>query len=439
MKPPPNLIILHCHDLGQHLGCYGRNDSPSAAIDGLAAEGALFRYSFCTSPGCSPSRAALWTGYYPHQTGVFGLTHATFAWSMTGKGTHLARYLGDQGYETLLVGGYHEDDSVDKLGYGRICTRDEGLCFRPVDELAGVCEDYLARRREHRERPFFLSVGIFEPHRPFNYGGATPVDEEVTSIPPYIPQDTPEGIAAAQSEFRALHGAIREVDAAVARILKALEASGEADNTFILFTSDHGLAMPRAKCSLYDPGIEVPLIVKGPGIPAGAVRENLFSNVDAFPTLCELMGLPTPEGLAGKSFAPCLREGTPGPRTEIFAEKTYHRSYDPIRCIRTERYKYIVNFEVNTCYDAGSDILRSPIYCANARKYTSLRPIFELYDLEADPDEFDNLAGRAELAAVEADLRNRLVQWMRETNDELADRPVESPYYRKLRSELFAR
>ena len=438
MNPPPNLLVIHCHDLGQYLGCYEASDSPSPTIDALATEGALFRQSFCTSPGCSPSRAALWTGYYPHQTGVYGLTHATFAWSMTGRGQHLAEYLGKNGYETALVGGYHESNNTDRLGYQRYYTPDDGHYFRPVADLADCCESFFAERKGKTERPFFLSVGIFEPHRPFDYGGVQPVKDPPSSIPAYIPMDTPEARSAAQDEFRALHGAIAEMDRNVARMLAALEASGEADNTIVLFTSDHGLAMPRAKCSLYDVGIEVPLIIKGPDIPAGAVREDLFSNVDVFPTLCDLMGLPTPEGLEGKSFAPCLREGTPGPRQEVFAEKTYHRSYDPIRCIRTRRYKYIINFEVNTLYDAASDIMLSPIFLASVSKYTGHRPAYELYDLENDPNEFDNLAGRPEHAEVEAELRTRLVNWMRETDDDLASRPVQSPYYTKLRGELFA-
>lgn len=440
-SPHPNLLFLHSHDLGCHLGCYGVKSVHSPALDRLAAAGVRFARSFCTSPGCSPSRAALWTGYYPHQTGVQGLTHNLFGWRLADGRVHLAQHLAAQGYRTALAGGFHEDVTWRRLGYERALTDDGALSFHPAAVVATACEAYLAERRAAREAgaeaaPFFLSVGLFEPHRPYNYGGATPRDAEGVEIPGYIPQEDEVRREVAHKDFAALQGAIASLDAGVERILRALEASGEADNTIVVLTSDHGLPVPRAKCSLYDPGIEVALLMRGPGVPVGRVEDALISNVDVFPTLCDLLGVPTPSGLPGFSFGPRLRGEAPPPRDAVYSEKTYHRSYDPIRAIRTETHKYVVNFEFNTCYDAGSDIMRSPIFRASAEKYTQPRPKVELYDLRTDRWEMTNLAGRPEHAELEAGLRARLVQWMRETDDPLLKGPVVSPYYTDLLREL---
>lgn len=437
--PRPNLLFLHSHDLGCHLGCYGVGTVRSPEIDRLAESGVRFARSYCTSPGCSPSRAALWTGLYPHQTGVQGLTHNLFGWRLAEGRGHLAQYLASHGYRTALAGGFHEDITWQRLGYEQALNDDGGLCFHPASEVAAACEAFFAQRKASADTtaaPFFLSVGLFEPHRPFNYGGASPDDSLGVAIPDYIPQDDAARQEVARKDFAGLQGAIASLDASVGQILRALEASGESENTIVVLTSDHGLPMPRAKCSLYDPGIEVALLMKGPGLVSGRVEEGLISNVDIFPTLCELLGVPVPDGLAGVSFAGRLREDSTPPRDAVFSEKTYHRSYDPIRAIRTETHKYIINFEFNTSYDAGSDILRSPIYRASAEKYTQPRAKVELYDLKTDPSEMTNLAGDPEHAELEAELRRRLVEWMRETNDPLLEGPVISPYYEDLRREL---
>ena len=335
----PNLLLIHSHDLGQHLSCYGATTVHTPHLDALAAGGALLENHFCTSPGCSPSRAALWTGRYPHRTGVHGLTHGNFMWDLNADERHLAAILADHGYETVLAGGYHEARRrPEELGYGRWLSDDGFLGFRPAREVADAAGGFLdGRGSAHGDTPFFLSVGLFEPHRVFDFGGVGPDREKGVAIPGWIPTDTEAKHAAAEAEFAALQGAIREMDRQVGRILARLQANGLAQNTVVVFTSDHGLAMPRAKCSLYDPGIEVPLILRDPREPAwhGIRRSGLCENTDVAPTLLDLLGLPgEPRMTDGRSLRPLLDADGPF-REHIFAEKTYHRDYDPIRCVRT--------------------------------------------------------------------------------------------------------
>jgi arylsulfatase A-like enzyme len=247
------------------------------------------------------------------------------------------------------------------------------------------------------------------------------------TVPPYLPA-TP----ASRDEFAALQGAVHQADRAVGRMLAALDGAGLTDDTLVLFTADHGVAMPRAKCTLYDPGIGVALIVRWPagGLTGGQAREALASNVDLLPTLLQAAGVPVPDRVQGRSFLPLLRGETETHRDAVFTEKTFHSYYDPMRGIRTDRYKLIRNFEAAFLVEVPGDVQLGPIYRTELQRYVSAtHPPVELYDLEADPWEQENLAGRPEIAAIEAELDRRLWAWMAETGDPLLRGPVPSPSY----------
>src|SRR6266545_13291 len=151
--PPPSVVFLTCHDLGQHLGCYGQPTVPSPALDRLARSGVRFERSFCTAPQCSPSRAALHTGRYPHSAGVLGLAHAPFGWRLDPRERHTAQILGEAGYSTTLVGMQHliERGSAHELGYQEV------LPVAPAGEEAAAAIALL-RKFAHAERPFYLEV-----------------------------------------------------------------------------------------------------------------------------------------------------------------------------------------------------------------------------------------------------------------------------------------
>jgi arylsulfatase A-like enzyme len=423
---PPHILQLVCHDLGRHLGCYGRASVATPALDRLAAEGTRFSNSFCTSPGCSPSRAALATGRYPHANGCMGLAHGDFGWELAPGEQHVASLLREAGYYTVLFGLQHVTYQVEQLGFAEV--RPEGTADQVAANLAGFLQQQSA------STPLYLEVNFFEPHRPYDFGGVEPDEERGVVLPPYLPENE-----AARGEEAALQGAIRKADSAVSEILAALESTGLAPDTLVLFTSDHGLAMPRAKGTLLDAGIEVALILRWPGvISAATVRDELVSNVDVLPTYLEAAGAPVPDNIQGRSFLSLMRGDAPAARDAVFAEKTYHEHYDPQRCIRTRRHKLIQRFESSNRAYLPTDIMASPIYPEMFRELAAERSMLELYDLEEDPLECRNLAAEANCAELREDLGGRLRDWMRDTGDPLLHGPIASPFARRSLEQLEA-
>lgn len=420
MVARPNILLITCHDLGDHLSSYGWHTVQSPALEALAAWGVQFTNSFCTAPQCSPSRASLHTGRYAHANGMMGLAHAPFSWRLHKDELHLAQILRANGYETALRGVQHLTDSPTELGYDTVITR------RPANELADEACTFL-NAPEHRERPFYLEIGFFEPHRPYNYGDAQPDSTLGVQLPAYIPE-VPES----REDFAALQGAVREMDRAVAKIIESLEKTSLLESTWLIFTTDHGIAMPRAKCTCYDPGIRTALMMLFPagGIAGGRRIDALVSHVDMVPTILEALELPIDSRLHGRSYWSLLQGQASVHNMEIFAEKTFHTAYEPMRCIRTTTHKLIVNFEIDLSINVPGDIQLSPIYPLMLDEIARTRKPVELYDLIRDPNETTNLAGTPELEEIEHDLKAKLLGWMESTDDPLLQGPIASPYYK---------
>jgi arylsulfatase A-like enzyme len=395
-----DVVVMTTHDIGRHLHCYGATSVVSPRLDALAQQGAMFTQAFCTAPQCSPSRASLASGRYPHNNGVLGLAHHGFDWEL--DAAHVASLLSAAGFEAHLFGGQHVTLHPDTLGFKSISR-----------EASGSAIEDLLRSKDR----LYIEINFDETHRPY----PEPPAGATVEVPAFLP-DIPE----ARSELAALQQTIEHMDAAAGRALEALDRSGRADDAIVVFTTDHGLAMPRAKCTLYDPGIEVALMMRW---PAGGLRGNrseMVSNIDVMPTLLEAVGVAIPEGVQGRSV---LSEGAG--RDAIFAEKTFHSYYDPMRCIRTSRHKYIRNFETAFAVEVPGDIQAGAIFRSDPSRYSADRPhVVELYDLAADPLEKTNLAGREDVRDVEQELSERLWEWMRETDDPLLKGPVVSPRYR---------
>jgi arylsulfatase A-like enzyme len=351
-----------------------------------------------------------------------GLAHPPFGWRLDRRERHVAQLLGDAGYATALVGMQHlvEHGSETELGYSQVLP--VAPAYEEADAAVGILGE-LSRR----DQPFYLEVGFEEPHRPYDFGGAQPDTSRGVAVPPYLP-DAPES----RQDLAAFQGAIRQMDDGVDRILRGLDDLRIAEQTCVVFATDHGAAMPRAKCTLYDPGIEVAMLWCWPrAIPGGQVVLDMVSNVDVVPSLLEALGLAVPASVQGRSFWPVVSGNRDAyvPRGEVFGEKTFHTYYEPMRAVRTPDHKLIVNFEVSTAVDVPADVRESPIYPVMLAQFGGVRPVVELYDLRNDPWEQRNLAGQPEMAAKEADLRQRLLRWMAETEDPLLRGPVASPYY----------
>lgn len=416
----PNIVFITCHDLGRHLGCYGHETVQSPALDRLSAQGVTFEQAFCMAPQCSPSRSALHTGRYPHANGVLGLAHPPFNWWLKREEQHMAQILAAAGYHTTLIGIQHVAQTAARLGF----QRSEPVSgAREVGTLAArYWEEMLAQ-----DAPIYLEVGFFEPHRPYDEYGVTPDESRGVEVLPYVP-DVPE----ARTDFAALQGAIRMLDEGAAILLDAIDASGAADNTWLIFVADHGLAMPRAKGMLYDPGLEIALMMRWParGLDGGRRVDALISNVDMTPTMLEALGIGIPSRLHGRSFWPLLTGGDYRPNAQVYAEKTYHTIYDPMRCVRTRTHKLIANFDTAPRIDVPEDVKEGALYPVMIPATNGVRPTIELYDLQADPVEQHNLAGHSSVRDVEAALKRNLWAWMEATDDPLLEHAFRSPQYR---------
>jgi N-sulfoglucosamine sulfohydrolase len=433
MPAKPNVLIIHCHDLGTYLKCYGAKTVQSPHLDAFAAEGVRFARSYCSAPQCSPSRASIFTGRYPHNNGVMGLCHAGFAWDLHPEERHMGQILRDAGYATSAVGIIHETHSGPKR-----CGYDEhtgpAQTSKAVDKALGK----LKTLSQDTSKPFFMSVGFIEPHRlntkksqdfmgfvNDEFGADTTLGVDV---PPYL-RDT-EGT---RQELAELQGAVHHVDTHVGRLLEGVREYGLDENTLVIFTTDHGYAMPRAKCSLYDPGLGVAFMLRLPsreGWHGGGVKEEMISNVDYLPTILDLLGIETPDNVQGRSFAPLLDGGTYAPRDAIYGELSHHDYYDPKRCIRTKTHKLVVNF-------SSAPFFMDPSQSWRPRSDTTVPPNpsvayhepVELYDLVADPWEQKNLAEDAAHADTRQDLLARLYAHLRDTDDPILQGAITPPMH----------
>lgn len=403
-----NVLIVHWHDLGRYLGAYGHPDVSSPRLDRLAAEGILFTRAHATAPLCSPSRGSLFTGRYPQSNGLVGLAH--HGWEYRSGVRTLPHLLGEAGWHTALFGMQHETSFPSRLG------------FDEFDVSNSYCEYVVehANRwlKSAPQQPFLLTAGFFETHRPYPRDRYEPADPDEVSLPDYLP-DLPD----VRQDLADFYGSISVADAAVGRLLDTLAETGLDASTWVVFLTDHGPALPRAKSTLYDAGTGIAMIVRPPtrlGAPA-RVYDDLFSGVDLVPTLLGLLGLPIPDDVDGLSHAGSLIDAVPEPvRTAVYTTKTYHDSFDPIRAIRTKEFSYIENYAQRPLLDLPLDIEESASGQAVAPLSSAPRPQRELYDLRTDPTEQNNLltgtvTGDAESIANEMALQ--LNDWRYKTDD----------------------
>ena len=265
-----------------------------------------------------------------------------------------------------------------------------------------------------------MTAGFFETHRPYPHDRYEPADRTSVELPDHLPETD-----AVRQDLADFYGAITVADAAVGQLLDRLAATGLDRTTWVVFMTDHGPALPRAKSTLYDAGTGIALIVRPPLDSGHAPRvyDDLFSGVDLLPTLLELLGLDVPADVEGMSHAAHLRAADTDPepvRSALYTSKTYHDSFDPIRAIRTKEYTYIENYAVRPLLDLPWDIADSAPGMAVAPLVSGRRPERELYDLLEDPGESHNLLGRNATDKAEAianDLALSLHDWRQKTND----------------------
>jgi arylsulfatase A-like enzyme len=415
----PNILWFIVDDMSANFSCYGEKTISTPHVDRMAAEGTRFSRAFITAPVCSPCRSALITGMY--QTSIGAHQHRSGRGELKirlPEGVEPAPVLFRRAGYWTAIGGWPAKGPQGKTDYN----------FEwPKEMYDGV--DWAGRKAG---QPFFMQVQV--PGGKLRHGkgwgerarqllGSNVKAEEVV-LPPYYPRDPV--LLADWAEYL---DACRATDLQVGQVLERLKAEGILDKTVVFFMTDHGISHARGKQFLYDEGMHVPLVARGPGIPAGAVRSELVSHIDLTATSLRLAGIALPASMQGR---PLFGEGAK-PREAVFAARDRcDETVERIRALRTERWKYIRNFhpkrphlQPNAYKDAKPIVARlRELHAAGRLGELSERLLFaperaaeELYDLEADPHELRNLASDGSHQATLEDLRGRLDRWMRETGD----------------------
>ncbi|MGX6978077.1 sulfatase family protein [Vagococcus elongatus] len=414
----PNIIFMISHDSGRMFSNYGyKVETPN--FDYLAQQSVQFNNYFCSAPQCSPSRGSILTGKYPHNNGLMGLAHLGFA--INSKTETLPKILTKNGYETTLVGLSHETintppkiedrifSSTTELGYENYIAVDGDR----ASKVATSVINYLSARDS--QRPFYLNAGFFETHRDFDE--YQPYADKRSEVKPFdFLKDTPK----VRKDVGLFNGSLKVLDAAVGRIVNFIENSQYKNDTIIIFTTDHGVAFPGAKGTLKNSGLGTALLIGMPNSSQKNVQKDaLLCNVDLMPTLLELTGITAPKDIDGKSFASLLKSDIDEGREEFFTELTWHDRYQPMRGIRTRKYSYVRNFadgpKIYVTVDAhlslSGEEMRDECYIPNEPE--------ELYDLQKDPLEKNNIINDENYFDIAEKLRKKVNTWMIETEDPL--------------------
>jgi arylsulfatase A-like enzyme len=413
MPEPPNILYIHSHDTGRYVQPYGYQ-IPTPNIQLLADQGVLFRKAFCGAPTCSGSRAALLTGQHCHNNGMLGLAHR--GWPLNDYHQHIVHPLREgAGYRSVLIGEQHISKDPAVIGYDEVIEVDS----HHADEVAPIAIEALRTSDE----PFFMSVGFFETHRDFAV--PTSVRDTLYSLPPAHLPDTER----TRADMAAFKASARSLDQGIGAVLNGLHHFGLTENTIVLCTTDHGLAFPNAKATLYDRGIGVMMIMRGPGgFTGGKVFDAMVSQLDIYPTLLDVAGVEHPDHLQGTSLMPLVRGEAKSVHEQIHAEVTYHAAYEPQRCVRTDRWKYIRRFGAypKTVLSNCDDSATKELLVENGWG-DQIVPREQLYDLVLDPVELHDLAADPGHQEVLEQMRGRLDRWMDETDDPIRHGTVAAP------------
>ena len=336
----PNVLLITSEDHSPHLSCYGDPNIETPHLDGLAAEGMRLANAFVTYSVCSPSRASILTGLYPHQNGQIGL--ATHKYAMYRNWPNIASLLKEADYRTGIIGKLHVNP-VDAFPFDFQALSGSNFNDRPMEKFADLADRFI----RESSAPFFLMVNYPDAHFPLlrqQYGlPDEPVSaEDVQVMWPEIGIDSPR----LRGHVADYYNCLLRLDAGIGMLLERLEESGRADNTLVVYLSDHGAQFSRGKTTSYEFGLRVPMIVRWPGhVEPGLVRHQLVSSIDILPTIMDAVDITAPAHVPGRSLMQLASQTNPQWREYLFSSIAGSTAFwtFPQRTVRDERYKLILN------------------------------------------------------------------------------------------------
>lgn len=457
-----NFVLLLTDDQSYHLGMLGVQGLETPNIDALAKRGVFFSKAYSASASCAPCRSSILTGMNPHSNGHWRntvgpvLSDPDIEFTRQGSkvdsvGIHediptLVEILNADGYFTGITEKWHLSPAWKfPFDFRDTANLKPSGSARAVREFIEAAEG----------KPFFLQANIDNTHRPFQLHikqnpNLPTVDPSAVELPPHWP-DTPK----TRQDYAEYLTTVQHADAVIGAIIKTVKEAGQLDNTIFIYSSDQGFCYHRAKATAYDWGVHVPMSVTGPGVKRGVISSALVGHVDIMPTILDYAGLPIPGTVEGKSLRPVLEgKAKDVGREFIVSEHNAHgggpQEYYPARSITDGRYRYIWTLRHEIVPDFPIDqYATDPVFREKPKgpawmpwdatpstlwennafeeiifhkaefpeayrllKETFFRPEFELYDLEKDPFEMNNLAGNPEYRSVVKRMDKTLKKWM---------------------------
>ncbi len=466
----PNIILFVTDDQSPIAGCYGSPVIQTPYLDQLAAEGTRFTHAFATTASCSASRSVILTGIHNHANGQYGHTHHFHKFETFAKcaALSLPNQLRALGYRTAQMGKLH-------VAPEKVYQFDQYIRQPNGHNTPSWIEKCKPLFNEETDKPFFLYFATHDPHRSGgvdktapeklkpNLFGNPPVGKSYQGIketvydpakiivPDFLP-DTME----CRREIAQYYQSCTRTDQALGRMIEALKEAKQYENTMIIFTADHGMAFPGAKTTVYEAGLHVPFVVRMPGLKKrGVVCDAMISHTDITPTILDVAGGLDEAKRAPKKLLPVEKLGrgeNPGGKlknyhgrswvslletektqgwNEILGSHTFHeiQMYYPMRTVRGRRYKLIWNIASPLPYPFASDLWVASSWQAQYQKGQKAlygkrsvssyiqRPRFELFDIQKDPSESNNLASDPAFAEKLEERKQRLKLLQKQTDD----------------------
>lgn len=413
-KEATNFIVFIADDAAWNdCGPYGNRAIKTPNINKLGEEGLVFDNAFLTTSSCSPSRISILTGRYPHDTGAPEL-HMP----LPSDQILFAGELQKAGYFTALAGKYHlgpDRDEFDVILKGGISG----------------CENWLKVLQERpKDKPFFMWMAAIDPHRGYRPNAIPePHNPDKVIVPPFLPDAD-----STRKDLALYYDEISRMDSYIGVVMEELKAQGIDDNTMVIYMTDNGRPFPRSKTRMYDSGIKTPFIVRWPSVIKKGRTNSLLSSIDMAPTLCEIAGVDNPGSFQGVSFLSILKDPSASTRDHIIGEHNWHDYQSHERAIRTDKYLYIRNAFPELNASPPADAVRSLTYQEmillheedklNSDQldcFTVPRSAEELYDVQTDPYQLNNLAANPDYEKELAQMRSKLDAWIEEYEDEIPD------------------